>query len=331
MYLVLDSQNPEIRELLGFSLIEPIQTVYLKLEQHGCLNMLKEPLLVTATGTISAENKTRFVIDREIKTKERAVELLARKYERGGLSYEDARNCILSIGDNNSYLLYNRDPVIKMIELLQAFFSPDNFDENTALSIVAGRHGHRLTHAHGTQYFYVLQSLTLWRYILEDMYRLWSLAENDLLDSSNKYSLSDTGQGLNRVQSAPRVSKAIHGILSRCQKTIGMGWVGSSVIHLGDRNVPNALNFIDKYNQVSRILQPIVICIRRIDDLYQKPDMKMYIDTVYSGREQCKTSILRDFFTSAFDGSGSDNFFEAGSCVDGRLTRYIKNVLLMYL
>lgn len=27
-----------------------------------------------------------------------------------------------------------------------------------------------------------------------------------------------------------------------------------------------------------------------------------------------------DFFRSAFDGSGADNFFDAGSCIDGRLT-----------
>ena len=57
------------------------------------------------------------------------------------------------------------------------------------------------------------------------------------------YRLMDTGQGLNRVQACPR-------ILNKCQSELG-GWVGSSVIHLGDRNVPNALMFIDKYQDDS--------------------------------------------------------------------------------
>lgn len=29
---------------------------------------------------------------------------------------------------------------------------------------------------------------------------------------------------------------------------------------------------------------------------------------------------LDDFFTHGFDGSGGDNYFDAGSCIDGRLT-----------
>jgi hypothetical protein len=81
------------------------------------------------------------------------------------------------------------------------------------------------------------------------MFRLWYLAEGDLLSPSIHYRLCDTGQGLNRVQAAPRVSKAMAAILARCQAKVG-SWVGSSVVHLGDTNVPNALMFIDKYTQV---------------------------------------------------------------------------------
>lgn len=45
------------------------------------------------------------------------------------------------------------------------------------------------------------------------------------------------------------MSRAMHAVLHRCQQRLGT-WVGSSVVHLGDHNVPNALMFIDKYTQV---------------------------------------------------------------------------------
>jgi hypothetical protein len=66
------------------------------------------------------------------------------------------------------------------------------------------------------------------------MFHLWSLAEQDLLSDKVTYRLRDTGQGLNRVQAAPKTSRMMHAILHRAQQSVGT-WVGSSVIHMGDR------------------------------------------------------------------------------------------------
>lgn len=44
-----------------------------------------------------------------------------------------------------------------------------------------------------------------------------------------------------------------------------------------------------------------------------------YIDSTFGGVERCRKVILADFFRHGFDGSGADNFFDAGSCVRARL------------
>lgn len=87
-----------------------------------------------------------------------------------------------------------------MIEYLQFFFHPEKEEKGFSLSIQSGREGSRLSHGHAKQYQYVIQSLSLWREILHDMFKLWTFAEDDLLDETNYYRLRDTGQGLNRVQ-----------------------------------------------------------------------------------------------------------------------------------
>jgi len=106
----------------------------------------------------------------------------------------------------------------------------------------------------------------------------------------------------------------MHSILGKVQSQ-ARGWVGLSVVHLGDRDVPNALMFIDKYTQVSRILGPVIGCISRLDTLDKDPNLKRYFDSC-GGVEKLKVIVLRDYFRHGFDGSGSDG----GSCIDGRLT-----------
>ena len=46
----------------------------------------------------------------------------------------------------------------------------------------------------------------------------------------------------------------------------------------------------------------------------------MVLVSCAGGIEAARRHILTDFCRHAFDGSGADNFFDAGSCIDGRLT-----------
>ena len=207
-----------------------------------------------------------------------------------------------------------------MIAHLKHYFSPDQIETGFSLSILSGKGGSRLSHSHEKQYHYVIQSLTLWREIQHDMFELWHNAEDDLLSKSHRYKLRDTGQGMNRVQHSPNVSRLMHTLLHKAQQKVGY-WVGSSVIHLGDHNVPNAFMFIDKYTQLYRFLQPITNVLEKIATLHQSDKgIQDYINAQFGSVEQARKTILTDFFRHSFDGSGADNFFDAGSCIDGRLT-----------
>ena len=124
-----------------------------------------------------------------------------------------------------------------------------------------------LSHLHQTQYTFVWQSLHLWHEVQTNMHRLWVCPDDDLLSTTTSYQLLNTGQELNRVQSCLRVGRVMRSLLSKTQNAAGSNWVGLSMIHLGDRDVPNALVFIDKYTQIPRFLKPIADFVDSIPDI----------------------------------------------------------------
>ncbi|KDO23456.1 hypothetical protein SPRG_21020 [Saprolegnia parasitica CBS 223.65] len=73
------------------------------------------------------------------------------------------------------------------------------------------------------------------------------------------------------------------------------------------------------HTQVSRILSPIVQTVEYIGRMEHDANTAVYIASM-GGAEALRQTILCDFFKHGFDGSGADNFFDAGSCIDGRLT-----------
>ena len=76
----------------------------------------------------------------------------------------------------------------------------------------------------------------------------------------------------------------------------------------------------DKYSQIYRILLPIRNTLSQLPTLYNSPALRAYIEAEYGSLDALYIEILGDFFRHAFDGSGADNFYDAGSCIDGRLT-----------
>lgn len=315
LYVIMDNVNPRLR--LSIDLKIPVRTVYTLLAEVDKLEMLNDPLLAVAASEVDAGGSQEAASEARAQ-KQRALDTIVAKYaSHDGLAEEDVRLVVASISDNFSFLRSNRGPVDRMIAYLKRYFNPHVTPANSeeSLTIRSGRNGSKLSHQHETQYYFVLQSLTLWREIMGNFFKLWRLAEEDLLDSRNGYRLCNTGQGLQRCQSAPRVSQEMSRILATVREKVGR-WIGLSVVHLGDRDVPNALIFIDKYTQVPRILGPLANTIDRIEELNADPHISSYIDKNFGDYERLRKLILADFFRHGFDGSGDDG----GSCIDGRLT-----------
>lgn len=322
-YMVMDSRLPQIEDHMEFHLFKPIKTVHSFLGSRGegsgkAFGIFNDKLILIATSSISPAGKTRTQINRLIKQKESAIENLASRYSSKHCSKDDIRQVLYSIGDYNAYLNMNRRPIMRMLERLELFRQPD-IAERYSIGIQYGRNGARLTHDHERQWHYVQQSLTLWSIIQREMVHLWYLADSDLFDGS-QYRLASTGHGLNRIKASPAIYKEMHNIISECRSKTKT-WVGSSVVHLGDDAVPNALFFLDKYTQVPSILIPFDHTLMQISELIENDDLLLdYVEKEYGSVEDLKLTILQDAFAHMFDGSGADNFYMSGSCIDGRLT-----------
>ena len=341
MYLLMDTKRSDVREQLRCNLVLDIKTVgKLLKDRHGEALLASEDF-DEATQDLSDTSRDRAEMVDLQKKKREAMARIIEKYSTDALTADDIARVLESVSDANNFLASNMKPVVRILELLR-----ENFDARGSVgdgkhSLEIGRGGHarmggqghtwfgkrfsvssmagsrsggaKLSHSHAQQFAFTTQTFMLWREICRSMYQLWLFADHDMLH--NAYRLSNTGQGLQRVQQCPRVAEQMHHFVSRVQQRSGSSWVGLTVVHLGDRDVPNALTFIDKYTQVPRILAPIISCVQRLPELDRATNTASYLRAL-GGAHHNKMTILADFFKHGFDGSGDDG----GSCIDGRLT-----------
>lgn len=73
--------------------------------------------------------------------------------------------------------------------------------------------------------------------------------------------------------------------------------------------------------QVPRILNPVVAVLDELPRIAARDaNVTTYMEALYGTVDAARRAVIADFCRHAFDGSGADNFFDAGSCIDGRLT-----------
>lgn len=193
------------------------------------------------------------------------------------LSAEDIQRVVESISDYGSYYGFNVRPVEDMLSNLLSYFDREKPTPNFSLQLRGGGGGGgsssfsssyssssyynrardtyglsylydgfsssfrgggaHLNHDHSTQFTFVMQTLSLWREVMARLPKLWFLADMDM--TMQPYRLANTGQGYHRVQQCPRVSAEMQNILATVKASVKSSWVGLSVVHLGDRDVPN--------------------------------------------------------------------------------------------
>lgn len=169
VHVLMDAQSMQIQDIMGFSMVSPLQTVHSFFKENDALEILNQDheLIMSATEEINPAGKSRRVLDNELRARDAAFKKLVKKWTayKPKLTADNLELCFRSIGDNHNYLRNNRDPVDRMLGYLTKYFPQKNADPARSLQIRAGHEGARLSHSHDQQYHYVLQSMTLWRYV----------------------------------------------------------------------------------------------------------------------------------------------------------------------
>ena len=62
VYMLMDSSDLQIQELLEFKCVRPLKTVYSTLKEHDLLAVLEDPLLETATAEVIAGDRPRYEV-----------------------------------------------------------------------------------------------------------------------------------------------------------------------------------------------------------------------------------------------------------------------------
>lgn len=344
IYMLMDTESAT--QFSEYKFVKPIKTVGRLVNKNELQELLKDPSVTIATECIVDGGNMEDFRARLARKAGALSELRVRHGEGDKKREAMIERCVDSIGDYRAFLEANVGPVQTALNHLlnnfkqdgpshdlsdltlrpkaggtRSMFGSSNYGSYSYSGFSYGGNslGYRnrgacLSHSHSTQYMFVLQSLTLWKEIMQRLPLLWFAADDDMINQA--YRLCDTGQGYNRVQQCPQVRDIMSSILRRTQGMFNHQWVGLSVVHLGDRDVPNALMFIDKYTQIPRILSVLNSCIASLPALNQVPALEKYIVEEWGGLEGLRYQILSDYFKHGFDGSGDDG----GSCIDGRLT-----------
>ncbi|KAK7197320.1 hypothetical protein NESM_000679000 [Novymonas esmeraldas] len=325
MMMLQDVQKRPVQRALGIqsSLVIPVRTVGSALSSIQCEALADDEAV-----------RSEF-LRRTGSEKQAGMQTLLDRYAGGDeRKKEIVEHCLRSIDDVHSFILSNTRPLRTLRRWLSRDFEPLPSDDVYSISIRHGRGGACFTHSHATHCQYVTESLLLWENVQKSILKIWEVAEDDMLvDGQGQYVVANTGQGFHRMCAAPKSYATMSGLVRDTEQRMG-GWVGIKVIHLGDRDVPNPLVFIDKYTIIPRIVQPVVQTLRALryvfqeedeeDDGHQQttheydnyPGLRNLLRSKYHSYDELMFMILSDFFKHAFDGSGDDG----GSCIDGRLT-----------